>query len=101
MRGAINETNRRRQIQEQYNHQNNITPQTIQKPVKDILLDPAINILVEKAQNGEMAEKEVKKLIKNLQRQMKKATREFKFDHAIAFRNALLDLEKIEEVSNS
>ena len=39
--------------------------------------------------------KEVKKLIKNLRRQMKKATREFKFDHAIAFRNALLDLEKV------
>jgi excinuclease ABC subunit B len=96
MLGAIEETNRRRQIQETYNCQNVITPQTIEKPIKDIKLDLEIAILVEKAQRGEMENKELTKLIKSLRRQMKKSTREFKFDQAIAFRNALLDLEKVD-----
>jgi len=96
MWGAIEETNRRRQIQKEHNHQNNIVPQTVEKPVKDISLDPLIALLVEKAQKGEMGEKELKKLVKDLRRQMKRFTREFKFDQAIAFRNALFDLEKIE-----
>ncbi|MDR1670645.1 MAG: excinuclease ABC subunit UvrB [Spiroplasmataceae bacterium] len=99
MRGAINETNRRRQIQQNYNQQNNVIPQTVKKPVKDIVLDPLIAILVEKAQRGEMEKKELDKLVKNIRKQMKKFTREFKFDQAIAFRNALLDLEKVEKKS--
>ncbi|CAG8765163.1 3938_t:CDS:2, partial [Gigaspora margarita] len=100
MLGAIQETNRRRQIQEAHNLQNNIVPQTIQKPVKDIVLDPTISVLVEKAQRGEMSEKELSKLRKNLRRQMKKSTREFRFDRAIVLRDALLDLEKTSELRN-
>ncbi|MCE8168435.1 MAG: excinuclease ABC subunit UvrB, partial [Candidatus Moeniiplasma glomeromycotorum] len=100
MLGAIEETNRRRQIQEQYNHNNNITPQTIEKPVRDIVLDPEIAIKVVQAQKGEMKKKELDKLMKSLRRQMKRFTREFKFDQAIAFRNALLDLEKVERKIN-
>src|SRR5947199_10132750 len=96
MIGADEETKRRKQIKETYNHQHIITPQTIEKPIKDIKLDLEIAILVEKARRGEMEKKELTKLIKSLRRQMKKSTREFKFDQAIAFRNALLDLEKIE-----
>jgi excinuclease ABC subunit B len=96
MLGAIEETNRRRQIQQEYNYQKNITPQTVQKPIKDIILDYEIATLVEKAQRGEMENKELTKLIKDLRRKMKRSTREFKFDQAIAFRNALLDLEKLE-----
>jgi len=93
---AIEETNRRRQIQQEYNYQRNIIPQTVQKPIKDITLDYEIAILVEKAQRGEMKNKELTKLIKELRKKMKRSTREFKFDQAIAFRNALLDLEKLE-----
>ncbi|CAG8590972.1 402_t:CDS:1 [Ambispora leptoticha] len=96
MLGAIEETNRRRQIQQEYNYQKNIIPQTVQKPIKDINLDHEIATLVEKAQRGEMEDKELVKLIKDLRRKMKRSTREFKFDQAIAFRNALLDLEKLE-----
>ncbi|CAI2162032.1 2939_t:CDS:2 [Funneliformis geosporum] len=99
MHGAINETNRRRKIQAEYNNNNDITPQTVQKPVRDIVLDPEITVLVEKAQRGEIAEKELTKQIKILRRQMKRSTREFKFDQAIAFRNALLDLEKVAKKS--
>ncbi|CAG8523433.1 25136_t:CDS:1 [Cetraspora pellucida] len=95
MLGAIQETDRRRQLQKSHNLQNNITPQTIQKPVKDIVLDSAISVLVEKAQRGKMSEKELSKLRKNLRRQMKKSTREFRFDQAIVLRDALIDLEKI------
>ncbi|CAI2192294.1 3867_t:CDS:2 [Funneliformis geosporum] len=97
MQSAIEETNRRRHLQAAHNLQNNITPQTIEKPVKDIALDPLISLQVEKAQKGEMEEKELKKLVKDLRRQMKRSTKEFKFDQAIAFRNALLDLEKVEK----
>ncbi|CAG8671455.1 11115_t:CDS:2, partial [Ambispora gerdemannii] len=94
MHGAIEETDRRRKIQTEYNRKKMITPQTVHKPVKDIVLDPSIAILLAKAQSGKMNKKELAKLIKNLQRGMKKTTREFKFDHAIAFRNALASLEK-------
>jgi len=97
MRDAITETNRRRKIQEEHNNHNDIIPQTVQKPVRDIVLDPEIIVLVEKAQRGEIVEKELTKLIKSLRRKMKRSTREFKFDQAIAFRNALLDLEKVAE----
>ncbi|MCE8162701.1 MAG: excinuclease ABC subunit UvrB [Candidatus Moeniiplasma glomeromycotorum] len=97
MQAALQETNRRRSIQIEYNQKNEIIPQTIQKPVKDILLDPSIATLVEKAQKGEIAEKEIKRLIKMLKRSMKRSTREFRFDQAIAFRNALLDLEKLDK----
>src|SRR5437763_964609 len=71
MYGAITETNRRRKIQAEHNNHNDIIPQTVQKPVRDIVLDPEVAILVEKAQKGEIAEKELTKLIKNLRRQMK------------------------------
>jgi excinuclease ABC subunit B len=100
MQGAIEETNRRRQIQAAHNIQNNIIPRTVEKPIKDIILDPLISLLVEKAQKGEMAEKELIKLVKDLRRRMKRSSKEFKFDQAIAFRNALLDLEKIEGGNN-
>jgi excinuclease ABC subunit B len=95
MRGAIEETNRRRQIQKNHNQTNKIIPQTVKKPIKDIVLDPLIAHLLEKAQRGEMEKKELDKFTKDLRKQMKKFTREFKFDQAIAFRNALLDLEKL------
>jgi excinuclease ABC subunit B len=94
---AIEETERRREIQHRHNQQHNITPTTIKKPVRDIIIDPTITLLIEQAQNGQISEKQLAKLMKNLQRQMKKATRELKFDRAIALRNALLDLEKISE----
>ncbi|MCE8158870.1 MAG: excinuclease ABC subunit UvrB [Candidatus Moeniiplasma glomeromycotorum] len=95
MQAAIQETNRRRSIQAAHNQKNEITPRTVQKPVKDIQLDPSLAILVEKAQKGEITEKEINHLIKTLKRNMKRSTREFRFDQAIAFRNALLDLEKL------
>lgn len=97
MRGAMIETARRREKQAQHNQKYEITPQTIQKPIKDIVLDPALTILVEKARNKQMSDPELIKLVKNLRRQMKKMSREFRFDRAIACRNALLDLEKITE----
>lgn len=95
MEAAIQETNRRRSIQAAHNQKNEITPRTIQKPVKDIQLDLSLAILVEKAQKGEITEKEINHLVKTLKRNMKRSTREFRFDQAIAFRNALLDLEKL------
>jgi excinuclease ABC subunit B len=91
---AIKETARRRQIQAEYNYQNNITPITIKKPVKDIVFENSILSLISKAQKGEMEEKELLKLIKSLRSKMKKASKGFQFDKAIALRNALLDLER-------
>ncbi|KLL05338.1 MAG: excinuclease ABC system subunit B [Mycoplasmataceae bacterium RV_VA103A] len=97
MLGAIEETNRRRQIQKEYNQQNDIIPQTVEKPVKDIALDPLIALLVEKAQKGEMKEREVIKLVKSLGKSMKEAIRALtpnSLAQAAAFRDALIDLKK-------
>ncbi|MEG7978501.1 MAG: helicase-related protein [Mollicutes bacterium UO1] len=94
MQGAIEETNRRRHIQAAHNIQNNINPQTVEKPVKDIALDPETALLLEKAQKGEIEEKELTKLIKKLGNNMRKASQSFAFNRASAFRDALIDLRK-------
>jgi len=65
------------------------------------VLDPLISLLVEKAQKGEMGEKELIKLVKDLRRRMKRSSKEFKFDQAISFWKAFLYLEKVERVINN
>ncbi|CAG8656847.1 11607_t:CDS:1, partial [Dentiscutata heterogama] len=64
------------------------------KPIKDITLDPLIALLVEKAQRGEMKEKKVIKLVKDLGKNMKESIQTFTFDRAAAFPDALIDLKK-------
>jgi excinuclease ABC subunit B len=94
MKDAIEETERRRSVQLKHNLDNKISPRSVHKLIRDIKLNPEIIFLIEKARKKLVTEEEVKQLIKNLQKQMKKCSREFRFDEAIALRDAVLDLEK-------
>jgi len=96
MREAIEETERRRNIQLTYNQKQKITPQTIDKEVISVLLDPQISLLLTEARAKKLSELEFKKAIKNLRKEMKKASRSFQFPKAIELRNALLDLESLQ-----
>ena len=97
MRIAIDETMRRREIQEKYNEEHGITPQTIKKAVRDL-----ISISKEVAKEEKQLEKdpesmsraELEKLIGEVQKQMKKAASELDFETAAQLRDQMISLKK-------
>ena len=98
MQMAIDETKRRREIQMKYNEEHGITPQTIQKSVRDLISISkkvaAEEMRMEKDPES-MSAKELEKLIKDMTKQMKKAAAELNFEAAAELRDKLVDLKKI------
>ncbi len=98
MRKAIDETNRRRSIQMKYNEEHGITPQTIKKAVRDLISISkkvaAEELRLEKDPES-MSEKELTKLIKELEKKMKKAAAELNFEAAAELRDKLIELKKM------
>jgi excinuclease ABC subunit B len=101
MQQAISETNRRRVTQQKYNEENNITPQSIIKPLDPDLLRiyegdyyeaPAI---AEEARAYNSAE-EIDREIKKLEQEMRNAAKEFEFERAAALRDQVKKLKKLE-----
>ena len=98
MRLAIDETERRREIQEAYNREHGITPKTIQKSVRDL-----IRISKEVAKEEVKFEKdpesmnpeELKKLIAKLTKQMKSAAADLNFEAAAELRDKIVSLKKM------
>jgi excinuclease ABC subunit B len=95
MQAAINETQRRRQIQEEFNRQNGITPQGIKKAIKDIterikaVAETKASYLVKPAtQEG------IVRLIKELETQMKAAAKNLEFEKAALLRDRIYDLRR-------
>ncbi len=94
---AIEETERRREIQEEYNREHGITPQTIQKSVRDL-----ISISKEIAQKDlqfekdpeSMSKKELEKLVADIEKKMKKAAAELDFETAAELRDRMIELKK-------
>lgn len=97
MRRAIDETERRRKIQEQYNEEHGITPTTIKKAVREL-----ISISKEVASSSRelekdpesMNEKEIKKLVDKIEKQMRKAAAELDFETAAELRDQMMELKK-------
>jgi len=92
MKYAIDETNRRRQIQIDYNIKNNITPKTVYKAIHD-----SISIKIDK-KTGEVDYKhisktEIKKSIEILDRQMRQAAKDLDFERAAELRDIIIDLK--------
>jgi len=99
MRGAMEETYRRRRIQEAYNQEHGITPQGIRKAIKDIT--ERVRVVAEaKApyMPTPISKEEVVRLIKDLESQMKKAARNLEFEKAALFRDRIIELRKDEEL---
>ena len=97
MRNAIDETNRRRKIQQKYNEEHGITPTTIKKAVRDII---SISKKIEetkvnyKKDPESMSQNELKKLIASTEKQMRKAAAELDFETAMELRDSLIELKK-------
>ena len=97
MKAAIDETNRRRTLQEAYNEEHGITPTTIMKAVRD-----RISITKEAAGTSRklekdpesMSKKELGKLIEKIEKQMRKAAAELDFESAAELRDEMLELKK-------
>ncbi|CDD62530.1 uvrABC system protein B [Clostridium sp. CAG:505] len=99
MQKAIDETNRRHGIQRAYNEAHGITPQTIVKKVHDVI--QITKAATEKQKFGlekdpeSMSEKELKKLIQTLDKEMKHAAMELQFERAAELRDKILELKKL------
>jgi excinuclease ABC subunit B len=91
MSKAINETTRRRSIQEAYNKEHNITPKTIVKPITLPLKVRDEDELLEKT-NAKMTRSEKEKYIKDIDKQMKEAAKNFDFEKAAELRDILFEL---------
>ena len=96
---AITETNRRRSIQQAYNEEHGIIPQTIKKKVHDVI--QITKAATEKQKFGlekdpeSMSNDELNKLIKKLDKEMKQAAMELQFERAAELRDKILELKKL------
>ena len=97
MKHAIEETNRRRKIQQQYNEEHGITPETIHKAVRDLI---TISRAAEKAtvtlekDPESMSAKELAQLIGKLNKEMRKAASELNFEAAAELSDRIVELKK-------
>ena len=98
MQEAIDETKRRRKIQEDYNREHHITPQGIRKAVRDITERVKAAVVAEKRAEytvGALASREdIMRLVKDLETQMKQAARALEFEKAALFRDRIVELRK-------
>ena len=98
IRDAVEETNRRRKIQMDYNLKHGITPETVQKEVRDILGDlhgsRVEPVSVPKAPER-LSREEIAELIRRLEREMKKAAEALEFELAAAYRDKVRELRKL------
>ncbi|MBU8880946.1 excinuclease ABC subunit UvrB [Bacillus sp. FJAT-29790] len=94
---AISETKRRRTIQEEYNQKHGITPQTIQKEIRDVIR--ATHAAEEQEEYktsfkiGKLNKKEREKLIGNMEKEMKEAAKALNFERAAELRDLILELK--------
>ena len=97
MRAAIEETERRRRIQQRYNEEHGITPQSIQKAVRDLISItrevPAEEVRFEKDPES-MNREELEKLIADIQKKMKRAAADLNFEAAAELRDRMIELKK-------
>ncbi len=94
MERAINETKRRRKIQEDYNREHNISPQSIRKAIKDITERvKAAALSDEKGEERRPATREeINRLIRDLEKQMKQAAKNLEFEKAALLRDRITEL---------
>ncbi len=91
MQVAIEETKRRREIQEKYNEEHNITPQTIKKEIRDVISnyeEPSTN-----TKKHKLTKKEKEKKIEELTEQMKAYAKALDFEHAMELRDIIFEMQ--------
>lgn len=92
MQAAMDETQRRREIQDAYNQAHGIVPKTIVKSVRDLI--EISHTPDAKGQKGQKAlsRKEVADLIAKLEKEMKEASRRLEFEYAAILRDQIIEL---------
>ncbi|MEJ6400262.1 excinuclease ABC subunit UvrB [Nicoliella lavandulae] len=102
MKKAIDETQRRREIQEQYNHEHGITPHTIKKAISPVISVSGDQVAAENdATNGEIVTTDFKKMSKaekqamigRLEDEMQSASKRLDFEHAANLRDTIIELQ--------
>ena len=98
MAAAIEETKRRRKIQQAYNEEHNITPTTIKKAVRDLISisQAAESAAADRVKDPEsMDERELKQLAKELTKKMHQAAAELNFEEAASLRDQMIEIKKL------
>ena len=98
MRQAIDETERRRAIQQKYNEEHNITPKTIQKAVRDLIsisraAEPKDTMNLEKDYES-MSRRELEKVTRQIEKNMHRAAAELNFEEAAQLRDQMIEVRK-------
>lgn len=93
MKETIEETKRRRSIQEKYNEEHHIVPKTIVKPIQAPIKMIDDESKTKRKDSGKMSRKETELLIKQLTKEMNKASKELDFERAAELRDQILDLK--------
>ena len=89
MREAIDETLRRRKIQEEFNEENNIVPKTIVKEIREAIS----NKIEEKIEQKHMTKEEYEKTIEELEQEMRDAAKELDFERAMQIRDIIFEIK--------
>ena len=98
MRAAIDETNRRREIQQKYNEEHGITPQTIKKAVRDLIAiskDASAGEEEFRKDPESMDARELEKLAKELTKKMRQAAAELNFEEAAKLRDRMKEVKQM------
>ena len=89
MKEAIKETERRRKIQENYNKENNITPKTIIKEIREVIT----NVDEKKEKKKKMTKKELELEMDKIEQEMREAARNLDFERAMELRDILFEIK--------
>lgn len=94
MQYAIDETARRRKIQEQYNEEHHIVPKTIIKPIRDVVRSKETKAMTAKyMKKKRLGKKDTQTLIEDLTTEMKEAAKNLEFERAAELRDMILELK--------
>lgn len=95
MKAAIDETNRRRSIQEAYNKKHGITPHTVKKPIEEVIHGKETKEYAAKyiKKKAKLAKKDKNKLIEDMQKEMREAAASLDFERAAELRDMIFELQ--------
>ena len=95
MKEAISETNRRRAIQEAYNEENGIVPMTIIKEIRPPLhnTEDEVQDMLKASRGQKMSRSEIQQRVKDLEKQMKEAAKQYDFERAAEIRDIMFELK--------
>lgn len=93
MQNAIDETKRRRTIQEKYNEENGIIPKTIQKDIREVISNSDTNVDNKKGKKKTISKKEKEQIMESIEQEMREAAKSLNFERAMELRDILFEMK--------